>query len=241
MECLRYTCVIILSVPCIGLDLDRNILFEGVSLLCRRIRSWSISPRWSHGRLRSHQQNLEATLLILPARLCGWLYFTAWSLSFYPQPWLNYQRRSTKGFLPDFPLLNVFGFTCYTVSTGIFLYSPVVRAQYAVRHPLSPEPTVRFNDFAFGVHAWIFCVVVYSQFWPRLWGWKEDRGVKRHAGRITLGILCGSLLGVTATIIIVLSSEGGGNNDGTGWAWLDVVSAERIVPCSYSRTLTLPD
>jgi hypothetical protein len=46
-----------------------------------------------------------------------------------------------------------------------------------------------------------------------------------------LGILCGSLLGVAATILIVLSSEGGGNNDGTGWAWLDVVSAEYIVPC----------
>lgn len=155
--------------------------------------------------------------------LCGWLYFTAWSLSFYPQPWLNYQRRSTKGFLPDFPLLNVFGFSCYTISTGIFLYSPVVRAQYAIRHPLSPEPTVRFNDFAFGVHAWIFCVVVYSQFWPRLWGWEEAKGVKRHAGRLTLGILCGSLLGVAITILVVLSSEGGGSNDGTGWAWLDVV------------------
>lgn len=99
-----------------------------------------------------------------------------------------------------------------------------MRAQYAVRHPLSPEPTVRFNDFAFGVHAWIFCVVVYSQFWPRLWGWDEAKGVKRHAGRITLGILCGSLLGVATTILIVLNSEGGGSNDGTGWAWLDVVS-----------------
>lgn len=165
--------------------------------------------------------------------LCGWLYFIAWSLSFYPQPWLNYQRRSTKGFLPDFPLLNVFGFTCYTISTGIFLYSPVVRAQYAVRHPLSPEPTVRFNDFAFGVHAWIFCVVVYSQFWPRLWGWEQARGVKRHAGRVTLGILCGSLLGVAVTVLIVLNSEGGGSNDGSGWAWLDVV-CQQHEPMSFS-------
>lgn len=136
---------------------------------------------------------------------------------------MNYKRRSTHGFLPDFPLLNVFGFSCYTISTGIFLYSPVVRAQYAVRHPRSPEPTVRFNDFAFGVHAWIFCVVVYSQFWPRLWGWEQVRGVKRHAGRATLGILCGSLLGVAITVLVVLNSEGGGSNDGTGWAWLDVV------------------
>lgn len=162
-------------------------------------------------------------MLTLSNSLCGWLYFIAWSLSFYPQPLLNLKRRSTKGFLPDFPLLNVFGFTCYTVSTGIFLYSPVVRSQYALRHPLSPVPTVRFNDFAFGVHAWIFCVVVYSQFWPRLWGWEQTSGVKRHAGRLTLGILCGSLVGVAITILVVLCSEGGGGNDGTGWAWLDVV------------------
>lgn len=108
------------------------------------------------------------------------------------------------------------------------MYSPVVRAQYALRHPMSPVPTVRFNDFAFGVHAWIFCVVVYSQFWPRLWGWEQARGVKRHAGRVTLGILCGSLAGVAITVLVVLVSEGGGTNDGTGWAWLDVVRLETI-------------
>jgi cystinosin len=100
---------------------------------------------------------------------------------------------------------------------------------------------VRFNDFAFGVHAWIFCVVVYSQFWPRLWGWEEAKGVKRHAGRVTLGILCGSLLGVAATILIVLNGEGGGSNDGTGWAWLDVVRIEQDIYPSMNKTLTPHD
>lgn len=47
--------------------------------------------------------------------------------------------------------------------------------------------------------------------------------MKRHAGRVTLGILCGSLAGVAITVLVVLNSGGGGNNDGTGWAWLDVV------------------
>jgi hypothetical protein len=79
-------------------------------------------------------------------------------------------------------------------------------------------------------------VVVYSQFWPRLWGWKEARDVKRHAGRVTLGILCGSLIGVAATILIVLNSEGGGSSDGTGWAWLDVVRIEQDAPRHESDT-----
>lgn len=83
---------------------------------------------------------------------------------------------------------------------------------------------MRFNDFAFGVHAWIWCVVVYSQFWPRLWGWEEVKGVKRHASKLTLGILTGSLLGVGVTVLIVFASGKGSADDGSNWAWLDVVS-----------------
>jgi hypothetical protein len=42
---------------------------------------------------------------------------------------------------------------------------------------------------------------------------------------VTLVISCVSLVGVAITALVVLSSEGGGggSNDGTGWAWLDVV------------------
>lgn len=43
---------------------------------------------------------------------------------------------------------------------------------------------------------------------------------------MTLGILCGCLIGVAVTVIVVLASEGGGSNDGIGWAWLDVVRIE---------------
>jgi hypothetical protein len=39
----------------------------------------------------------------------GWLYTAAWSLSFYPQPLLNYRRRSTAGTTIDFPFINSLG------------------------------------------------------------------------------------------------------------------------------------
>ncbi|TKA62021.1 hypothetical protein B0A55_11124, partial [Friedmanniomyces simplex] len=158
------------------------------------------------------------------SRSCGWLYFLAWSLSFYPQPLLNHRRRTTQGLTPDFPLLNVFGFTCYTVSTAAFLYSPTVKAQYAARHPASPEPTVRFNDLAFGAHALVLCVVTYSQFWPRLWGWKAPSDVVRHANRVTLGLLWGGILGIaTITVMVVVRGEDGRSSNGAGWAWIDVI------------------
>jgi len=41
--------------------------------------------------------------------LFGWIYFLAWSASFYPQPLLNWRRRSTSGTTIDFPFINVLG------------------------------------------------------------------------------------------------------------------------------------
>jgi cystinosin len=127
---------------------------------------------------------------------------------------------------PDFPLLNVFGFSCYTISTAVFLYSPTVRAEYAARHPISPEPTVRFNDLAFGVHAWILCVIVYSQFWPALWAWKTNPRARRNVNKVSLGLLWGSILAVVITIVIVQASKKTGN-EGRDWGWIDVVRVSR--------------
>lgn len=41
--------------------------------------------------------------------LFGWVYFLAWSLSFYPQFLLNLRRRSTSGTTVDFPMINCLG------------------------------------------------------------------------------------------------------------------------------------
>ena len=127
----------------------------------------------------------------------------------------------------------------------------VIRRQYAQRHEGSPTPTVRFNDLAFGLHAWVLCVLTYvegyrcglsidlvlishirrySQFWPRLWGWKKIEGVNRKANKVSLGLLAGSFLAVAITTTLVLVEEGDdASTDAGQWAWLDVVS--RYHPC----------
>lgn len=79
------------------------------------------------------------------------------------------------------------------------------------------------------------CVVVYSQFWPRLWGWKQTSGVRRNANRVTLGLLWGGLLGIVATIGIVTNH--GDGLDANGWAWIDAVGTPRI---HQSIKLTFP-
>lgn len=105
------------------------------------------------------------------------------------------------------------------------MYSPLVRSQYAARHLLSPEPTVRFNDLAFGVHAFVLTALTYSQMWPTLWRWKKIDGVRRHASKIVLGVMWGCIVGVAIVLIIVLAYGRGNSTDAEKWAWIDVVSA----------------
>ncbi|KAI9866416.1 MAG: hypothetical protein M1813_001538 [Trichoglossum hirsutum] len=155
------------------------------------------------------------------SRLLGWSYVLCWSASFYPQPWLNWQRKSTVGLAIDFPVVNILGFVSYSISTLAFLSSPLIRYQYAVRNPVSPEPTVRFNDLAFAVHAVLLSCITYSQFW--CWGFKTNR-----AQRISwpiMGIFFGSLLSVVITILIVIAKGGDQTEDALGWAWIDVIYA----------------
>ena len=67
-------------------------------------------------------------------------------------------------------------------------------------------------------------MVVYSQFFPRLWGWKKVEGVRRHVNKISLGLIWGSLLAVLITIGIVLASGNADKDlDGRDWGWIDVV------------------
>ncbi|KAF2132149.1 L-cystine transporter-like protein [Dothidotthia symphoricarpi CBS 119687] len=157
------------------------------------------------------------------SRFLGWAYFLSWSGSFYPQPVSNYQRKSTIGLAIDFPTLNVLGFSAYTVSTASFLYSPTIRAQYAHRHPDAPETTVRFNDFLFAAHGAIMCVIIYSQFFPRIWGFKVGR--TQTASRVVLGIFWGCVLGVVVVLCQVQLKEREQGYNAESWAWIDVIYA----------------
>ncbi|KHJ83353.1 PQ loop repeat protein [Oesophagostomum dentatum] len=63
------------------------------------------------------KSSLVATLVIV----VGWAYFTAWSVSFYPQILLNIQRKSVIGLNFDFLVLNIVGFLAYS-AYNLFMY-----------------------------------------------------------------------------------------------------------------------
>ncbi|KAL2849155.1 PQ loop repeat-domain-containing protein [Aspergillus pseudoustus] len=157
------------------------------------------------------------------SRLLGWIYTFCWSASFYPQPIDNYRRKATTGLAIDFPTINVLGFVCYTIYTSAFLYSPVIRAQYAARHPQSEEPTVRFNDFAFALHAVVLSFLVYTQFWPRIWGFKVSRFQK--VSKPILGLFWGSFVAIAVVVCIVLVKSPDDGYEPSSWAWIDVIYA----------------
>ncbi|KKK12159.1 hypothetical protein P175DRAFT_0432566 [Aspergillus ochraceoroseus IBT 24754] len=155
------------------------------------------------------------------SRLLGWIYTFCWSASFYPQPIDNYRRKSTTGLAIDFPTINVLGFVCYAVYTATFLWSPVIRRQYAARHPASEEPTVRFNDFAFALHAVVLSSIVYSQFWPRIWGFRVSRF--QTVSKPVAGLFWGSFVAVAVVVCLVLVKSPNEGYDPSSWAWIDVI------------------
>ncbi|CAL3969302.1 unnamed protein product [Diplocarpon coronariae] len=178
---------------------------------------------------------MAVSLLSIISYLFGWIYTSAWSLSFYPQPILNFRRGSTTGTTVDFPTINVLGFIAYFVSNAAFLYSPTIREQYAVRnHGLTPA--VQFNDLAFAGHAVILSAITLSQFVPGVWGF-EKRGKVRPSKPI-LGIFFGSLVGVAIVATIVGSQHH--EDVKTGWAEIDVIYAISCVKLLITLVKYIP-
>ncbi|KAJ5807871.1 hypothetical protein N7474_009140 [Penicillium riverlandense] len=157
------------------------------------------------------------------SRLLGWIYMLCWSASFYPQPIYNYQRGSTSGLAIDFPTINFLGFSYYAIYTSAFLYSPVIRQQYAARFPNSGEPTVRFNDLAFAAHAVLLSAIVYSQFWPSIWGLRVLR--TQRISKTMLGLFWGSVMAPLVIVWMVVARSPDGGRDPASWAWIDVIYA----------------
>ena len=112
------------------------------------------------------------------------------------------------------------------MSTAAFLYSPTIRSQYAYRYPDTPETTVRFNDFLFAAHGALLCVIIYTQFFPWIWGFKV--GKRQTASKAVLGIFWGCIFGILITLGLVWT-KGEGGYDPSRWAWLDVVSLHNYV------------
>ncbi|KAF9927140.1 hypothetical protein BGZ65_006924 [Modicella reniformis] len=111
-----------------------------------------------------HQQSTATGFGQIVSHLMGWVYFLAWSASFYPQAILNWRRKTVQGLSMDFIYLNVLGFLCYSIFNIAFFCSSEVQEEYKRRNG-GQENLVRANDVFFAVHALILSTFTLAQTW----------------------------------------------------------------------------
>ncbi|CAF3404079.1 unnamed protein product [Rotaria sp. Silwood1] len=87
----------------------------------------------------------RSNVLNIFIQIVGWIYFLAWSISFYPQIILNFRRRSVIGLNFDFLALNILGHSCYSVFNVVLYTSSKVQQEYYAKHPHGVLP-VLLND-----------------------------------------------------------------------------------------------
>ncbi|KAM4739896.1 LOW QUALITY PROTEIN: cystinosin [Anableps anableps] len=103
---------------------------------------------------------IHSNVLSVIAQVIGWIYFVAWSVSFYPQAWENWRRKSVVGLNFDFLALNLTGFIAYSVfNIGLF-WIPYIKEEFIQKNPNGINP-VNANGF-FSLHALLFCVIYVS-------------------------------------------------------------------------------
>ncbi|XP_076814053.1 cystinosin-like [Clavelina lepadiformis] len=129
----------------------------------------------------------------------GWVYFVAWSVSFYPQVVLNFQRKSVIGLNFDFLAYNVTGFIAYCLyNIGLF-WIPVVKKQYLKQFPEGVNP-VQPNDVFFTIHAVILTAITIVQCF-----------IYQHGGqrvsRFAMGLLSATGLAVFVLLFVAVGQK----------------------------------
>ena len=100
--------------------------------------------------LRYLEQEKDALYYL--SAIFGWIYFVAWSISFYGQLIENFRRKSVKGLNFDFEIYNLVGFTGYTI--------------YTVRGYIDDNlgtGIVQIQDIFFAAHALLITLITIIQ------------------------------------------------------------------------------
>ncbi|XP_065371333.1 cystinosin homolog isoform X1 [Calliphora vicina] len=134
--------------------------------------------------LRITVANSEA--IIYTSLIFGWVYFVAWSVSFYPQIWDNYRRKSVVGLNFDFVFMNLLGFSLYSIFNCGLYWIPEIQAEYTNRYPRGLNP-VMLNDVVFSLHAMFATIITIYQCYAYERG--EQRISKTATGLLSLFVI----------------------------------------------------
>lgn len=134
---------------------------------------------------------MKSRAVELLSTIIGWTYFVAWSISFWPQIWENFRRKSVIGLNFDYVYLNIVGHSVYgAFNVGLF-WVKTIQDEYKTEHPYGVIP-VQANDVFFSIHAVIACAVVLTQ------------TIIYEKGQQKVSLVCWALLGA---ILLFLGSS----------------------------------
>lgn len=151
---------------------DQVVIAEGLKKIDFQVRAEDIGQVTVI--LHTNQSNLNGPrirFLVIHSRalrildqVIGWIYFLAWSISFYPQIFENWKRKSVVGLSFDFIALNLTGFIAYAVfNVGLFWIGPI-KEQFLELYPNGVNP-VDSNDVFFSLHAVAVTLFIIFQCW----------------------------------------------------------------------------
>ncbi|XP_078279929.1 cystinosin [Rhinoraja longicauda] len=101
---------------------------------------------------RIHFLVIRSSVLNLLIQVIGWVYFFAWSISFYPQVIENWRRKSVVGLNFDFLALNLAGHIAYGMFNVGLYWIPLIKSQFVKSNPGGINP-VGASDVFFSLHA----------------------------------------------------------------------------------------
>jgi cystinosin len=96
--------------------------------------------------------------LTILSEVIGWIYFFAWSISFYGQFYTNWKLKSVEGYKLDFQVLNFTGFAFYSYIyiIGYFWQDTNPYDNYGLGE-------IQIQDLLFAVHAFILVCIIGVQ------------------------------------------------------------------------------
>ena len=105
---------------------------------------------------------IHSRIVSIINQVIGWIYFMAWSVSFYLQVIQNWRRKSVIGLSFDFLALNLTGFVAYSVFNIGLLWVPYIQEEFLLKYPNGVNP-VDSNDAFFSLHAVALTLIVILQ------------------------------------------------------------------------------
>nr|XP_056721006.1 cystinosin [Euleptes europaea] len=142
---------------------------------------------------------IHSNALRILDQVIGWIYFFAWSISFYPQAFKNWKRKSVVGLSFDFIALNLTGFIAYAVfNVGLFWIGSV-KEQFLQQFPNGLNP-VDSNDVFFSLHA--VAVTLFIIFQCCIY----EKGSQKVSW-IVVGLLALAWIFVFATLFVAVVRE----------------------------------